>query len=146
MFWVQFTHFYASSWSWKPSDEYNPIQKLEARCDIQTEERPWRPRADCARNRTARPGSQRSLWSRAPPLTRRTKDNRLVRLPPKAFTISHVELKPQVTMGPEREKRVSWLWKYQIFSRHIPLSVLTTQRQKISPKQIQTGYTQTSLF
>lgn len=27
MFRVQFTHFYSSSWSWKPSEEYNPKKK-----------------------------------------------------------------------------------------------------------------------
>lgn len=87
MFRVEFTHFYASSWSWKPSDEYNPKKKpqTEAGYDIQTEERPWRPRADCAQHRTVQLESQRSLWSKAPPLTRCTQGN--ARLPVRAFRI-----------------------------------------------------------
>lgn len=48
-------------------------------------ERPWRPRADCAQYRTVRLESQRSLWSKAPPLTRCTQGK--VELPVRAFTI-----------------------------------------------------------
>lgn len=68
MFWVQFTHFYASRWSWKPSDEYNPEEKKEVGYGIQWEERQWRPTADCAQYRTVREERQARLWSGAPPL------------------------------------------------------------------------------